>query len=472
MKRLFLLTLFAAWICAANLWAWTGTLAADSEIQANAGVSEAPTAVNGLVYTGAAQVLVNAGAASGGTLNYSLDNIHWTEDIPTATAAGAYTVYYMVVGDATHLDFTPDDNTIAVTVAKAPLTIKADNTFLIYGDPAWWCNHATYIGFVNGEIVTVLSGAVQFDNEYTTGANVGTYMNTPYGVTAANYDITFVPGTVTVYKADVSFTAPTAISGLEYTGAAQVLVNAGAASGGTMQYRLNDGVYSTDLPTATDPATYTVYYKVIGDNNHNNVAEASVSVTIAAPSGVDITANQDPQNAGVYYSTFFDSAVKYELPAGVEAYVATLNSGNLYLTKIAVAGQVIPNDEAVILKSTVTPFTLTTSEATPVSLTVENSLQGTDAAIATPANCYVLGGADGVVGFYQYGAPNLNPHKAYVVLTNPNNAPRRMPFIFDAATGMESIQPSAVSSQKVLRDGQLIIIRDGVRYNVFGAKIQ
>jgi len=38
------------------------------------------------------------------------------------------------------------------------------------------------------------------------------------------------------------------------------------------------------------------------------------------------------------------------------------------------------------------------------------------------------------------------------------------------ATGMESIQHSAVSIQKVIRDGQMIILRDGKEYNVLGAE--
>ena len=93
---------------------------------------------------------------------------------------------------------------------------------------------------------------------------------------------------------------------------------------------------------------------------------------------VNITPNVDPDHAGVYYSTFFDSSVKYELPAGVEAYVADLSGANLLLTKIANAGQTIPANVAVILKSTVTPFTLSISDAEAVTFTATNDLQGTD----------------------------------------------------------------------------------------------
>ena len=204
----------------------------------------------------------------------------------------------------------------------------------------------------------------------------------------------------------------------------------------------------------------------------------TVNVTFVGDLTLNITPNVDPQNDGVYYSTFFDSANKYALPDGVEAYVATLSGSDLLLTKIAEAGQVIPNNNAVILKSSVTPFTLTPSEAEAVTFSATNDLQGTDGPITTPANCYVLGGADGVVGFYRYNAATLNSHKAFVIYTptpGQGNAPKRMPFVFNQATGVENVQ-GAPSGQykgtKVLRDGQLIIIRNGVEYNANGMMVK
>ncbi len=180
-----------------------------------------------------------------------------------------------------------------------------------------------------------------------------------------------------------------------------------------------------------------------------------------------ITPYADPQDASVYYSTFYDSNFKYELPAGVEAYVADLSGANLLLTKIAEAGEVIPANNAVILKSTVTPFTLTVSDADAVTFTATNDLQGSDTQIATPANCYVLAGTDGVVGFYHYTAANLNAHKAYVVYSG-SQAPGRMRFIFDQATGVENIQGDNVQSTKMMENGVLYIIKNGVKYNAQG----
>ena len=50
--------------------------------------------------------------------------------------------------------------------------------------------------------------------------------------------------------------------------------------------------------------------------------------------------------------------------------------------------------------------------------------------------------------------------------------PAKLVIRENAPTGVESIQDSEVSSQKVLRDGQLIIIRNGVEYNANGSIIK
>ena len=91
-------------------------------------------------------------------------------------------------------------------------------------------------------------------------------------------------GTVTikVNKATPTFNAPTAQENLTYTGQEQALITAGSVtSGGTMQYSLTEnGTYSPDTPTGTDAGAYTVWYRVIGDANHNDTAPASVAVRI------------------------------------------------------------------------------------------------------------------------------------------------------------------------------------------------
>ena len=85
-------------------------------------ITAVPTPKLGMVYNGLEKELINAGAANGGTMQYSLNNTNWSAIPPKATNAGTYTVYYRVVGHDTHPDYTPADNTVTATIDKATPT--------------------------------------------------------------------------------------------------------------------------------------------------------------------------------------------------------------------------------------------------------------------------------------------------------------------------------------------------------------
>ena len=266
-------------------------------------------------------------------------------------------------------------------------------------------------------------------------------------------------------------TLPAAIENLEYTGSAQPLISAGASNDGTMQYSLDGTNWSTSIPTGTLVGEYTVYYKVVGDANHNDYTPSPNTIVVAiAASNRDINAYLDPKKEGVYYSTFFDSRVKYELPQGVNAYVADLDESDLLLAKVANEGEVIPADHAVILVANAENFTLTPSDEEAVTFTANNDLLGVDAETAAPANCYVLSGTNQYgVGFYQILGNTLKAHRAYVIYTG-NAAPKRMRFVFNqeqVVTGIDNANAD-IKAEKRIENGQLIIIKNGVRYNVQG----
>ncbi|MCC8079481.1 MAG: S-layer homology domain-containing protein [Oscillospiraceae bacterium] len=91
--------------------------------------------------------------------------------------------------------------------------------------------------------------------------------------------------TVTIAEAAApsvpTYTPPTANT-LTYNGEAQALISAGTAEGGTMYYSLDGDEWTADIPTGTDAGTYTVYYKVLGDEGYSDIDAASITVTIAA----------------------------------------------------------------------------------------------------------------------------------------------------------------------------------------------
>ena len=120
---------------------------------------------------------------------------------------------------------------------------------------------------------------------------------------------------VTVEKASIGasrITPPTAQENLTYTGQEQALITAGSVtSGGTMQYSLTEnGTYSQNIPTGTNAGTYTVWYRVIGDENNNDTVPASVAVRIGKKplTITGVTAASKPYdgttNAGITSVTF------------------------------------------------------------------------------------------------------------------------------------------------------------------------
>ena len=120
---------------------------------------------------------------------------------------------------------------------------------------------------------------------------------------------------VTVQTANISaslITPPTAQENLTYTGQEQALITAGSVTDyGTMQYSLTEnGTYSQDIPAGTDAGAYTVWYRVIGDANHNDTAPASVAVRIGKKplTITGVTAASKPYdgttNAGITSVTF------------------------------------------------------------------------------------------------------------------------------------------------------------------------
>ena len=111
---------------------------------------------------------------------------------------------------------------------------------------------------------------------------------------ATTYTYTYSQKDTAVVK-----TAPTA-KALTYTGSAQELITAGAASGGTMQYALGTVTeatqsYTASIPTGTNVGTYYVWYKVIGDANHLDYIELQpIAVTIAAGGETQARMEQRP----------------------------------------------------------------------------------------------------------------------------------------------------------------------------------
>lgn len=188
------------------------------------------------------------------------------------------------------LSYTEDGKTVTctvsgITVVKATLTAGGETTLT-----------APY-GAKLSEITSVLtaklgtdevegSWAWVYDTTYTAetilDANTAAYTLTTKFTPASgadNYNELTQTISLTITKVDPVVTAPTA-NNLTYTGDAQALVTAGSTTGGSLYYSLNGETYTNTVPTAAGAGDYTVYYKVTGGSNYNDVAATAVSVTI------------------------------------------------------------------------------------------------------------------------------------------------------------------------------------------------
>lgn len=105
-----------------------------------------------------------------------------------------------------------------VTVTAAPLTVTANDNTITYGDePAH--SGAQITGYVNGENADALDGELTFTYDYAQYDDVGEYKITPTGLTAKNYEITYVDGKLTVEQKELSIVWGETV--LPYTGEAQ-----------------------------------------------------------------------------------------------------------------------------------------------------------------------------------------------------------------------------------------------------------
>lgn len=332
--------------------------------QAAATVTTAPQPVANLVYTGEELALITEGVGSGGTMQYKtgVDGT-WSTELPTATNAGEYTIYYKVLGDDDHSDFVSEEG-ITVTIAKANAQFTTEpiaNANLTYngsqlnlvvagvvtngtleyklGDGDWSENIPTAVDVGNYKVFyrvvptdsdnyngieqkELNVSVVKAKNEITTlsienwtygksakapvaTAKFGTaeigYSDAADGEFSANVPTNagkyFVKATVKgtnnydeatktipfeIAKATAQTTAPTAKTGLTYNGENQPLVNAGSATGATVNYKLGDGEYSETIPAATNAGEYKVYYKFVANANYVvDEAEVQLTITIA-----------------------------------------------------------------------------------------------------------------------------------------------------------------------------------------------
>ena len=102
---------------------------------------------------------------------------------------------------------------------------------------------------------------------------------------------------VIVNKLDSKITTEPKANTLTYNGSSQALITAGTVTGGKLVYSTDNEAWSETIPTGKDAGSYTVYYKVKGDDKYNEIEEQKIDVTIQ-PKSLTITADAKSKKAG------------------------------------------------------------------------------------------------------------------------------------------------------------------------------
>ena len=209
-------------------------------------------------------------------------------------------------------------------------------------------------------------------------------------------------------------TAPAAKTGLTFNGTEQVLVNAGSGiTGGTLQYKLDGGSYNAELPKATNAGSYTVYYKVKGNNTtHSDSSEQSFTVTIA-PKTVTAAVSVEPTSYTYTGEAIVPTTVTVKdgttvIPAS-EYTVTYGNNTNAGKATVTVKDQ----DGGNYVVSGTATFTITKAELSGVTVSLKGWTYGDTA--KTPTVSGNLGGGNVT---YQYKADNASTYTSTV----PTNA--------------------------------------------------
>ncbi len=244
------------------------------------------------------------GFAAGENESKVTGTVGFTYTYAKGDGIGTYAISPDVSGiSADDYTFTPVDGVL--TVSKKNLTLTAKPNTITYGDaPA--DNGYQYSGFVNGDTESVISGTVSYEHEYEIYDNVGSYYIRPVitALSAANYEITPVDGTLTVQQRPVEVSWST--DSLVYNGIAQAPV-------ATVQTVNSDQCTVYVTGAAKDVGNYTATASSLSNANYRLTGTLTKQFAIT-PASLTVTANDKtirygdaPSNAGVSYDGFVGS---------------------------------------------------------------------------------------------------------------------------------------------------------------------
>ena len=233
-----------------------------------------------LTYTGNAQTLITSGLSLTGDIRYKLGKDgEYSYDLPKATNAGTYTVYYYSEGSGNYEPTAEESLEVEIKKAKAEIDLLPDALGII-------CDGEMHDLLIEGETsdgyFVYRFEDTDWSREIPQASEVGFYVVYYKVVGDDNHtDSNEYVLTSVISKHRATFIdEPEPIEGLVYSGNYQVLSTIGTTNDGTVVYSVNDGEFSSELPQGLNAGTYKVTYKIDADEYHDDSYPKSFEVTI------------------------------------------------------------------------------------------------------------------------------------------------------------------------------------------------
>jgi LPXTG-motif cell wall-anchored protein len=246
-----------------------------------------------------------SGGQSGGPIVYEIISGSGTisGNIVSITGAGTITVKATLPGNDSYNDATA---TLAITVEKAPLTVTTNNASKTYGDPDPAFSYTVNTAQLKySDTATVVAGSAIYNY---IGTGVGSYPLSVSGLSAANYNINYAAGTITINKAApaaIIFPTPAAVN---YDPAKTLADIALSGSGdGTFAWAWAN---STIIPTVGNSG-YTVNFTPNDTVNYDYTG-----VTLTATVALIVNKVNPPYTLPTPIATYGDALSSVDLPTG------------------------------------------------------------------------------------------------------------------------------------------------------------
>ena len=453
-----------------------------------------------------------------GTCEKKAQTITWNDDIANIKTTDNITLN---ATGATAISYISSDNSIAEIVGNT-LSIKKHGKVTITATAAETDIYASAsqtkevtISATTPEVTWPQVAPITYGTPLTFDMLVGGNANVPGNfecgelptiLNAGTHKISvrFVPENQNIYtiveekidiivnKADATITTiPNAINDLVYSGEEQTLITEGSAEGGRIVYSLDGNTFTEDVPTATNAGEYTVYYKIVGDENHNDVEETNSIVVIIKKATQSITWNDNIENIqtidNITLNAISNTDIHYTSSDSTIAYV---ENKTLIINKYGIVTITAIAKESNNYTQAIESKDITISRATPSitwnisdTLTVGNSIHLDAVASNNAEVLYEIIREEGILK-YDNQAKTLTAMAAgtttILAYTEENDIYNAAEYQYTITVVLDSNPSTNITNttingekaQKIFVNGKLYIIRNNQWYDTTGKLVK